>query len=410
MPDLYAVAVALGLGLLVGFQREWADSQVAGIRTFPLITILGSLTGLIGRETGGWPVAVGLAAVASVVILGNVAKFKRGEFDPGITTEIAALVMYGVGAALVLGYVAPAIAIGGVVAVLLHWKASLHRFVDRIGEGDLRAFVRFVLIALVILPLLPNRAYDVYGVVNPFEIWLMVVLIVGISLAAWIVYRLMGARVGTVLAGVLGGFISSTATTVSSARRGRDDPGAAPAAALVIMLASTVAFVRVLVEIAAVAGELFGSIAPPLAAMMIYMLVVSLGTLARVRNELRPPAESEAPSNLGAAILFGALYAAVLFAAAVAKEHFGEEGLYIVAGLSGLTDMDAITLSSAKLVEAGHIDAGTGWRVILLGALANLAFKGGAVAVLGSGRLKRHVLFLFGLTLAGGVVILALWP
>jgi uncharacterized membrane protein (DUF4010 family) len=286
----------------------------------------------------------------------------------------------------------------------------LHGFVDRIGEGDLRAFVRFVLIALVILPLLPNRAYDIYGVVNPFEIWLMVVLIVGISLAAWVVYKLMGPRVGTVLAGVLGGFISSTATTVSSARRGRHDPSAAPAAALVIMLASTVVFVRVLVEIAAVAGGLFGSIAPPLAVMMIYMLLISLATLVRVRRELQPPEEHEAPSNLGAAILFGALYAAVLFAAALAKEHFGPEGLYVVAGLSGLTDMDAITLSSAKLVEAGHIDPGTGWRVILVGALANLAFKGGAVAVLGSPRLKRRMAFLFGLTIAGGVAILAVWP
>ena len=151
-----------------------------------------------------------------------------GHRDPhaiGVTTEVAAIVMFTIGAALGAGFVTESIVFAGVVAVLLHNRQPLHGLVDRIGEGDARAIFRFVLIALVILPLLPNRAFDRYEVINPFQIWLMVVLIVGISLAAYIASRLLGSRRGLIVTGLLGGLISSTATTVSHARASRRNPG-----------------------------------------------------------------------------------------------------------------------------------------------------------------------------------------
>ncbi len=410
LTPLHNLAIALGLGLLVGLQREWAAKDVAGIRTFPLITVLGALSAMLADEYGGWVIAADLAGLAAILIMGNIARFSRGHIDPGVTTEVSALVMYAVGAVLVEGHTAPAIAVGGCVAVLLHWKAPMHRLVSRIGEKDLRAIIKMVLIALVILPVLPNKAYGPYEVINPFKIWLMVVLIVGISLGAYVAYKMLGARVGTVLGGLLGGLISSTATTVGYARRSRHKPDSAPLAAVVIVIASTVVFGRVMVEIALVAPAILTSIVPPLAVMMVYMGIIAGIALWRVQTPGEAPVEQEEPADLIAAIIFGLLYGVVLFGVAVAKDHFGESGLYVVSALSGLTDMDAITLSTAQMVKSGNIESSTGWRLILTGSLANLVFKGMAVATLGHPRLLRWVTVLFGLAVAGGVVLLFTWP
>lgn len=245
------LAVALGLGLLVGLQRERVDSAIAGIRTFSLITLLGAVAAYLGQAFGGWVIAVGLLAVAILVVSGNLVRLKDGTAEAGQTTEFTALLMYGVGALVVIGPMPFAVVLAGAVAVLLHLREPLHRFVGRIGEEDLKAIMQFVLIALVILPVLPDQPMGPYQVLNPYQIWWMVVLIVGLSLAGYVAFKLFGARAGAVLGGVLGGVISSTATTVTYARRSREDPESSRLAALIVMLASTVVYGRVLVEIAA---------------------------------------------------------------------------------------------------------------------------------------------------------------
>jgi uncharacterized membrane protein (DUF4010 family) len=151
------VGIALGLGLLVGLQRERARSEVAGIRTFGLITGLGAVSALLGQSFGGWPVGLGVVAVAAMLVLGNLTQLRTNDADPGLTTEVAALMMYGVGAYVVVGHTAVAIALGGAVALLLYWKAPMHAFVARIGEPDLKAIMQLVLVALVVLPVLPDR-------------------------------------------------------------------------------------------------------------------------------------------------------------------------------------------------------------------------------------------------------------
>lgn len=415
-PVLVDLAIATGLGMLVGLQRQRAQSDLAGIRTFALLTLFGAVSATLAGAFGGWVLAAGLLAVAGAVLFGDLALLQQaaadGEApDPGRTTEIAALTMFGIGALLPLGHRVPAIVLGAAVALLLYWKRPLHDLVGRIGEGDVRAIMRLALIALVVLPVLPNRAMGPSGVLNPFEIWLMVVLIVGISLGAYVAYRLLGARVGTLAAGALGGFISSTATTVSYARRSRDQ-GTTAAPLLVIMVASTTVFVRVLGEIVLVAPSALATTVPPLAAAMGWMVLVSAGVYIRGRSQLDAATtiEQEAPSPLAAAIVFGLLYAVVLLAVAAAREHLGQQGLYVVAGLSGLTDMDAITLSTARLMEAGDLSEGLGWRLILVGGMANLVFKGIVVAVLGGTALAREVGIAFALALGGSAAILALWP
>jgi uncharacterized membrane protein (DUF4010 family) len=310
----------------------------------------------------------------------------------------------------VVGHAAVAIAVGGGVALLLHWKAPLHEFVARIGETDVKAIMRFVLVALVIYPVLPDQAYGPYGVLNPQQIWLMVVLIVGISLGGYVAYKLLGRRPGAVLAGTLGGLISSTATTIAYARRTRQTQEGIRLAAVVIVSASAVALARVLVEIAVVAPTTFWRTAPPVGIMFGWMAAIAAGTYGLTREDKAEPVAPGNPAEVGTALLFAGLYALVLLGVAAARDSFGAGGLYGVAVLSGLHDLDAITLSTSRFVEQGAVGADQGWRLILTASLANLVLKGVAAAVLGQRRLLAWIVVPFAAALLGGMMLLFLWP
>ncbi len=409
---LNQLALALGLGLLVGLERERATKRFAGIRTFPLITVLGVLSGMIGQRSGAVVMAAVLVALAALTITSNVVLARQGPVKPGGTTEVAVLVMYAVGVTLSYNLLLEAVVVGAGTAVLLQWKLRLHQFVGRLSEGDMAALMRFALIALVILPLVPNRTFGPYQVLNPFEIWLMVVFIVGISMAGYIAFKLLGDRGGSFAAGLLGGLISSTATTFGYARRsGAGSPVPGAAGALVILLASTTVFGRVLFELMVVAPSVLLAVAGPLLAMLAFLAGVStLLYHRRVRQLPSVPAETEPPSDLRAAVLFGVLYGAVLLGVAFARDSFGTAGMYLVAGFSGLTDMDAITLSTARMMKSQALTAATGWRLIMVGALANLVFKGTVVALVARGELRRRVLQMFAAAVAAGLALLLLWP
>ena len=211
---------------------------------------------------GPWPWA--WSRLAGIIIVGNIAELREGSPDPGLTTEVAMLLMFAVGAYLVIGHKEVAIAIGGGVAVLLQAKGQMHGVARRLGDEDLKAIMQFALLSLVILPVLPNRAYGPYAVLNPHHIWLMVCLIVGISLGGYIVYKFVGEKAGIVLGGILGGLISSTATTVSYARRSAEAPKSSAGAAIVVMIASTVVFVRVLLIIGLLSPTFFPTALPPM--------------------------------------------------------------------------------------------------------------------------------------------------
>jgi len=412
MTDVFvSLGVALGLGLIVGFQRERAEESLAGFRTFPLITLAGALAAHLGVWLGsGWVVSASLLALTALVVVGNLARWRSGRTGVGITTETAALVMFLVGATAALGHIPAAVAAGGVVAVLLHFKRPMHALARRLSDDEVRAVMRIVVIGLVILPVLPDRTFGPYDVLNPFRIWLMVVLIVGISVASYVVYKLADARVGTLLGGVLGGFISSTATTASYARHAGARAGFAPTAAVVLMVSSTVVFVRIFLELIAVAPDVLFRMAGPLLSMTLANALLAAVGFWVWGGSVAESAEQRDPSELKAALVFGALYGAVIFAVAAAKEHLGNTGLYAVAAVSGLTDVDAITLSIANLAEAGRVETQTAWRAVLLAALSNLVFKGALAGALGGTPLLRRVAPLFGCSLLSGVLILLAWP
>lgn len=407
---LLSFGTAFGLGLLVGLQREWVQNRVAGIRTFALLSLFGALSGLLGIVYGGWVIAAALIAFVSVVILGNLAELKHKEADSGLTTEMAMLVMFVTGVITVHGQRLIAVIIAGSVMVLLQSKKPLHNMVRRIGEDDLREIARLVLVGLVILPALPNREMGYLGVLNPFSIWLMVVLIVGISLAAYLAGKFLGNTKGAALSGVLGGLISSTATTASLARRSHDHGACGISLASICLIASAIVFLRVMVEVMIAAPGHLQSLLPPLVAMMFWFgLVAAIAHRISEKSGKHTPDESP-PSELKSAVIFGLLYAVVLLVVAAAREHFGDSGLYIAAAISGLTDMDAITLSTSRLVSTSYLEPATAWRMIMVGGLANIVFKAGLVLALGARAFIKPVLLGMGASILGGVAILALWP
>ncbi|CAA9232402.1 MAG: MgtC family [uncultured Cytophagales bacterium] len=404
--------ISLGLGLLVGLQREHANAKIAGIRTFPIITLFGTLSGLLAKTFGGLVLAAALLALAGLVIFTSLL---RKTEDPGKTTEAAILLMFAVGAFLTVGDKTISLAVAGITAVLLHFKDPLHGLVDRFGYTDIKVVMQFVLISLVILPVLPNQTYGPYDVLNPHDIWLMVVLIVGLSIVGYFAYKFFGNRAGTLLSGILGGLASSTATTVSFARHSKAAPQITQAATFVVLTASAIAFVRMIVEIGVVAPAYLLALAPPLAVVLVIMGI--LAALVYTRNDKKEEGQKEEallqqenPAQLKSALVFGAIYGLVVLGTAAAKDYFGRQGLYAVALVSGLTDVDAITLSTAKLVTGKELEPQTGWRLILIASLANLVFKGGIVAVMGDKKLFRKVALLFAIALAGGLLVLFLWP
>ena len=399
---LVGLGIALAIGFIIGLEREWAEGKPVGVRSFALIGTLGGLCGLLVDTAGGWPIAAGLVAL-------GVGIFKREE--EGITTLTAALIVFLLGAAAVLGFWVHAIVVGGAVTVLLHWKKPLHRWVDRIGDRDFEIIVRFVLISLVILPVLPDRTYGPYAVFNPFNTWLLVVLIVGINLAGYVAFRFVGKGAGAWLAGALGGLVSSTAATISYAGMSRRKPDLGMLAALVILVASTVVYARVVVELGVVSPGLVPAMLGP--GLLTSVVLLGLAAFVFIRSRQRqtaPAPESRNPANIRQALSFAAVYVLILFVLAAVRQEIGEDAIYAVAVVSGLTDVDALTLSVGQLHADGNLSSDIGWRAIYLATLSNLVFKIGAAAVLGSAELRRWILVTGAATIGAGMVILVAWP
>lgn len=405
------LGMAALLGFLVGMQRERSEGGMPGLRTFPLITLSGSVFALLGLKFGGWLPAVALAGMVALLFFPNWLRIRRADPDPGLTTSVAVILMYGVGALLIITRIEIGVVLGGVVAVLLQFKPEIHQFAERLGADDLRAIMQFVLITCIILPVLPTQPIDPLQVISLFNVWLMVVLIVGISLGGYIVHKFLGARAGIYLAGLLGGAVSSTATTMSAARQAREHGTSDFAATTVILLASTVMVGRVFVEIAVVNASMLTRAAGPL-------LLLAAATYAPIVL-LRKGSESDSPqfvtqhrnpTQIRAALYFAAVYALVLFLIAWLRQNVGQAGLYPLAILSGIHDMDAITLSISRMALEDSELAHNGWRYILTGSIANMGAKSLMAGIIGGRRLGLLVALGFVPAALSGLMAVLFWP
>lgn len=412
--DLITLGIALGLGMLIGLQRERTDNKIAGVRTFTLIALLGVVAGLLTREFDN-PFILPLfgLALTALLVMANVIKLKKLEgADVGQTTEVAALLLFAITAYLVLGSQIIGVVVGGTMAILLHIKEHLHGFIDNLKNKDLAAIMTFAGISLVILPILPDQTYGPLDVLNPKNIWLMVTLIVGISVVGYFLYKFVGKKAGIISNGILGGLISSTATTVSYARKTANAKDIHKMAAFVIVAASAISFARILAEVGVVIPEKLPQIILPILVECIFMVGICAFLFYRISksNDDNEMPEPKNPAQFKAALIFGFLYAIILLAVAFTKKEFGNSALYIVSVISGLTDVDAITLSVSQLMKGDGLATETGWRLILLAGLSNLFFKGIMAATLGTRQLAKWVGVSFGVSIIVGLLIMWLWP
>jgi uncharacterized membrane protein (DUF4010 family) len=397
------LAVSVGIGLLIGLERERKPAAKAGVRTFALIALAGSLAATLGD---GWLVAAGLAAVAGMLMVAYV----RGipQDDPGTTTVAAAMVAYLLGVMAGQGDTALAGALAIGVTALLYFKPEIEGFSAGLQRHEQVSVLQFLVVTFIVLPILPDRAYGPYGVLNPREIWLMVVLISGIGLASYVALRLFGGRGGLLLAGVLGGLVSSTATTVLYARRSREGEASARMSMTVVPLANLVPLARIALLAAIVAPALLPRLAPALgAALAAGIGVWTLGTRRGGAPQGARVPEVRNPAELATAVRFALLYAGVLLASAWLSAIAGPRGLYAAALASGLVDIDAITLSALNLFGEARITPGAAAATIALAFAANTAFKL-AVCLWYSPRLAFGALWPLAAALAAGGAVLAL--
>lgn len=396
---------SLAIGLLIGLERERNPSAKAGLRTFALVAVFGTLSALLSTKLGSpWLLIAGLLAVAGTIIAAYLNK-PNEENDPGTTTVVALLLCYGLGAMIWYGLAKLAVMLAIGVTALLYFKPELRGLSQKLTRRDLVAVLQFSVLTFIVLPILPDQNYGPYDAFNPHQAWLMVVLISGISLAGYAALHVVGTRYGAPLLGFFGGLVSSTATTMIYAKHGKSNQAMLNLAASVIVIAGMVVLLRLLVVSAVVAFGALPSLLPVLAGGLLFGLVVALYNWRKMSNttELFIP-ETSNPAELHTAIGFGLLYVIVLLGSAWMADIAGSQGLYAVALASGLTDVDAITLSSLRLFNLGQLSEQQTVTAITLAFLANLAFKFGMVVFIGGWMLARQVAIGFG-AIACGVLL-----
>jgi len=409
-----AIIVRFGLafviGILVGLQREYAYKQedrelFAGARTLALISLAGCAAALLSDLAGmSWIFIAAFLAVSALIAISYFITASKGGI--GLTSEIAALIVFLIGALCYWGSLEIAAALGVGTAVLLSLKVSMRRFVGRISEQDVLATLKFAVITAIVLPLLPNRTFGPapLDVLNPQNIWLMVVFISAISFIGYVLIKLVGSRRGVGLTGLLGGLVSSTAVTLSFTQQSRNHDSLAKPFALAITVAWTMMFARVLVEAAVLNTQLLSALWIPMGGAGViglaycgYLLFFSRGKAEGEDVELK------APFELGPALRFAIAYALILVISRGAQMLLGDAGVYASAALSGIADVDAITLSMARMAGAGTVEIETASKAIVLAAMVNTTVKGGIVFALGAVSLRKSILPALVLILAAGL-------
>lgn len=400
--------IAIAIGLLLGLERERRPEAKAGLRTFALASLLGAVCALLSERSGAaWVLAAGLVVVGLSTSLAYLRE-RDGPADPGTTTVVAISLSYVLGAMVWYGFTTEAVMLAIVTTILLYFKTELEDVSRALTRRDLISILQFAVLSFIVLPILPDRDFGPYGALNPHQIWLMVVLISGVSLAGYIALRFVGQTHGALLLGAFGGLVSSTATTLVYARHGAARADLSRVAVVVILLANAVVMLRIGVVTSAVSAGLLPQLLPILAAGTVAALAVAAASLRRLRAQKQPPLpEIGNPTELKTALTFGALYAVVLLLAAWLSDHAGSRGLYAVALVSGLTDVDAITLSSLRLQEIGRIDDREAVVAIALAIIANLAFKAALALAVGGRRLGAQCLAGFGATMLAVAAALA---
>lgn len=418
-----SLATAIAVGLLVGLEREQtklADADrrghsIAGIRTYPIFGLVGGLATMLEPASMWLPLValLGVFALVAISYAADVRRSKDGE-DHGVTTEISVIGVYLLGAlACSRGVIEPmaerlvlVAGLGVVIAFLLSSKEYFHSFASKVSRDDFYATVKFLIVAVIALPLLPDRDVGPLDAINPRNLGLMVVTISGLSFLGYVAMRLWGAKRGLLLGAALGGLVSSTAVTLSFANRTKADPRLAPVAAGAIAVAWTIMLGRVAVLVALIDAELLQLLAFPLVAMILAALVGLALTFHRNAGQEPSKTELTNPFELGSAIKVSLMFALVLVVTKGAIHYLGDRGLYLAAALSGTTDVDAVTVSTAKL-HGSQVSALVATTAIYIGIAVNTLVKTGLAAGIGGAPLGKRIGPVGAVTVVAGGVALA---
>lgn len=405
------LGLALAIGMLIGLERGWhmrdapEGQRPAGIRTFSLLGLLGGVWGLLAERIGAPVLAAAFIALAALVIMSHWHSLRRSDADLGITTEVAQLIAFALGALAAMGE-GTAAAAGGVVAMaILGAKDVLHRVVRRIEPAEIRAVTKLLLISVVLLPILPDQGYGPGEVLNPFKLWLLVVLVAGISFVGYFAIKIAGPRLGSLLTGVFGGVASSTALTVSFARMGSRSPGMQPMLAAGVALANTTMYLRLWLVVAVLNLDVGLRLVPALGAMALAGLLATW-LLWRGRDEEGKPGsamELSNPFELGMAVKFAMLLAGVMLASKLLQQWAGSAGLYLLAGFAGLADVDAIALSMAQM-GGDAVALSVAATAITIAAFVNTGVKAALVGGLCGGVMARRTIMAMGGMVAAGAL------
>lgn len=395
---------SLAIGLLIGLERERNPSAKAGLRTFALVALFGTLSALLTTKLGSpWLLIAGLLAVAGMIIAAYINNPVENN-DPGTTTVIALLMCYGLGAMIWYDLATLAVMLAIAVTTLLYFKPELRGISQQLTRRDLVAVLQFSVLTFIVLPILPDENFGPYDAFNPHQAWLMVVLISGISLTGYAALHAIGTRYGAPLLGLFGGLASSTATTLIYAKNAKSNSSMQHLASSVIVIASMVVLLRLLMVSSVLAYGSVPALLPMFAGGMLAGAVVAFYNWRRMSESPRLVLpDTRNPAELHTAIGFGLLYVAVLVITAWMADIAGSRGLYAVAFISGLTDVDAIVLSSLRLLNLAQLSEQQAVIAIAIGFLSNLAFKFGMVIIIGGWNLAKHVAIGFG-AIACGVI------
>ena len=416
------LAVSMAVGLLIGLERQQAmarkegETTPAGLRTFPLFALAGSLVVLLGGSSSSLP-AAGLIALVALLAAHRLGLAQDAR-EVGVTTEAAAVVTFLLGMLAVAVDVVPktqarlsiVAGAGVVVALLLSVKPRLQLLVARISEADLFATLQLLVVALVALPLLPDQGFGPFESINPARTGRMILLIGGVSYVGFLASRLLGTGRGLIVTGFVGGLVSSTAVTFSMSRRAKDEPSIVPSCALAIAAANAMMVARVAVIVGFLAPPLLPSVLVPLVAMLVTGIV---GTLPLVKSAREAHARAsfsvENPFELKSAVVLGLLFTAVVVVVHAIRATLGDTALVLAGFAAGLTDVDAIVVSTTALVNDG-LATGVAAATVLAAVASNTAMKTGITFATGGREIGMRMLRLNGAMLAvGALAVAAVW-
>lgn len=414
---LYQIAVALAVGVLIGAERGWQKrtlgegERVAGIRTFTIIGLLGGVSGWLSE---GNLVFVGIvfAAITALVFVAHRESFKQTK-HVGITSAIASLTTFVLAAAAGLGHTEIAVACGVLMALILGIKPLLHDWMERIQYDELMAALQLLAMSAVLLPILPNQNYGPWDALNPFQLWLMIVLIAAISFAGYVSVRLAGTSLGLLVSGLFGGLASSTAVALNFSKMGRRDPSATAPLAAGIIIASSTMFPRVLVICAAFNWAFVEKLAWPFGLATLGGLVATAVFWWQGHRKRGEDTDILGhPFEFMTAIKFGILLIAVMLLVRALNAWMGDAGVYLASLVSGTTDVDAISLSLAK--SAGEeITLNVAAIGIVIAALSNTVVKASMTIIFGGKSFLVPAITMTGLIALGlgaGIAIILFAP